>query len=140
MRGHAEQTLQTQIATFFGWALSGNVWWTTIGHGGGGRLRGAILKGMGLKAGVPDILILYRGHAYFLEMKKPGARPKRGGKGGISAEQIAVHAQIETAGGSVATCYSLDDVRAQLEWWQIPTRTEKPSTQRLREAGERLVL
>jgi hypothetical protein len=128
-RNHPEQSLQTAVAAYLGWSLSPRSFFTAIGHGGGGRLRGAILKGMGLKAGVPDILIIHGGRCCFLELKAKA--------GSLSAEQRLVHAVIVSAGASVAVARSLEDVKAALDVWGIPTRTEKPSATLFREAADR---
>lgn len=130
-RSHPEQSLQTRVAGYLSWALAPPAFFTAVGHGGGGALRGAILKGMGLKAGVPDILIIHKGRCIFIELKA--------NKGKLSPEQILVHQLLTVAGAITTVCRSLDEVRMKLELWDIPLRDEKPSAQRLREAGERLL-
>lgn len=47
----------------------GGFFWTTIGHGGGGKVRGAQLKAMGMKPGVADILICKAGLMLWIELK-----------------------------------------------------------------------
>jgi hypothetical protein len=130
-RAHPEQSLQTNIASFLSWALRGvdGVFWTAIGHGGGGRLRGAILKGMGLRAGVPDLMLIVKGRPVFLEIKAGAS---------LSEAQKSVHAEITIAGGVVRTVRSLDEVKAFLDVLGVPLRTEKPSVTLLKEAGLRL--
>jgi hypothetical protein len=108
-----EQSFQRQVATYLLWVLQPTAWFTSIGHGGGGALRGAILKGLGLKAGVPDILIVHRGRCLFLELKAP--------KGVVSEEQKIVHKLIASAGGCVAVVRTLDEVKQLLEIWGVPT-------------------
>jgi hypothetical protein len=68
-------------------------------------------KAMGVRAGVPDVWSLYGGRTYALELKPP--------KGRLSGDQIIAHEQIETAGGLVATAYSLDAALACLEGWGL---------------------
>jgi hypothetical protein len=53
-----EQALQQQVAQYLDIVLKPPAFWTAIAHGGGGLMRGKINKGMGMKAGIPDILIL----------------------------------------------------------------------------------
>lgn len=106
-RSHPEQSIQRQVAQFLSWALPDDVWFSSIGHGGGGAIRGAILKSTGMKAGVPDILIVYRGRPVFIELKTD--------KGVLSPAQKEVHIAITVAGGVVATCRSVDEVRDFLE-------------------------
>lgn len=59
-RAHPEQDLHIAIAKFLDIALPKDAWWTTIPAGGGGKVRGAILKAMGYRPGTPDILIIWR--------------------------------------------------------------------------------
>ncbi len=54
-----EQALQIQVANYLRVALRPPTLWTAIGHGGGGKVRGAILKMMGVQAGWPDIIIIH---------------------------------------------------------------------------------
>lgn len=89
-----------------------------------------ILKAMGVHAGWPDLMLVFKGRPVFIEMKaKTGA---------LSPAQKAVHQSITVAGGVVTTCRSIDEVKAFLEVCGIPMRAEKPSTTLLREAGARL--
>ena len=67
-----EQLAHKSIVTYLDLALTPPDWFTTFPAGGGGKIRGAILKALGLKAGIPDILLIrYPGKAYWLEVK-PG--------------------------------------------------------------------
>ena len=76
-------------------------------------MRGMILKGMGMKAGVPDILIVYDSRAYWCELKAP--------KGTLSEVQKEVHAALWQAKTPVAVIRSLDEFRALLAgpWWPL---------------------
>jgi len=112
-RANPEQSLQRAVATYLARVLAAPTFFTAIGHGGGGKLRGAILKGMGMRAGVPDLLIIDRGKCLWIELKA--------GKGALSPEQVAVHQWLVAAGASVVVCRSIDDVRDRLEVWGVPT-------------------
>jgi hypothetical protein len=47
---------------------------STVPSGGGGRIRGAQLKRMGLEPGLPDIILMHRdGWWLGLEVKRPGS-------------------------------------------------------------------
>lgn len=115
-----EQSLQQIVAAYFHWALPPNVYWTAVGHGGGGALRGAILKGMGVKAGAPDLLLISDGRAFLIELKAE--------HGTLSQAQLTAHTMIRSAGAQVEVCRSLDKVRDQLAIWRISTRETKPAT------------
>ena len=64
-------------------------------------------KAMGMKAGVPDILILHEGKTIWIEVKKEG--------GYLSKVQKSLHMDIDAAKGSVYTARSIDDVIEILE-------------------------
>ena len=83
-------------------------------------MRGKIIKGMGARAGWPDIEIVANdGRFYAIELKSPTG-PVR------TVQRTTMHA-IQVAGGSVAICRSLDEVRAQLAAWDIATRETRPA-------------
>ena len=117
-----ETALHISVAQYLDMALPESATWTTIGHGGGGKTRGAKLKQMGVKPGWPDIIILHKGIAwgcytfatYFIELKTE--------KGRLSKHQKAAHAQIRNAGGIVAVCRSIPEVEGTLRGWGIPLK------------------
>lgn len=106
-----EQALQRGVAELLSVALGGVAWFSAFPAGGGGLMRGKILKGMGLKPGVPDVLILDAGRAYWLELKAP--------KGTVTQAQKHCHAALGRAGCQVAVIRSLDDVLPMLRNWGI---------------------
>jgi hypothetical protein len=108
-----EERLHRDIAQYLSLTLDGG-WFTTIPLGGGGRLRGAILHGVGVKAGVPDILIVHNGRAVWLEIKSP--------KGRVSPEQYLCHQSLALARSSVAIVRSLEDVERALIGWGVPLK------------------
>ena len=73
-RQHPEEALQRTVAAYLDLALPYGCWWTTIPAGGGGKVRGAHLKAMGYKPGTPDILVILRGQALWLELKSKTGR------------------------------------------------------------------
>jgi hypothetical protein len=75
------------------------------------RVEGAILKGMGVKAGVPDFIAIKGGQCYALELKAPDGR--------LTPAQRDAHAALAAAGATVATAYGLDDALARLEAWGL---------------------
>ena len=75
------------------------------------RVEAAILKGMGVKPGVPDIIAIKDARCYALELKGSGGR--------LTPVQRDVHAALVVAGATVAVAYGLDDALAQLEAWGL---------------------
>jgi hypothetical protein len=117
-RASPEFQLHEQVADYLSVALKPPAWWSTFPAGGGGAIRGAMLKRVGLKTGVPDILIIVRGKAFWIELKSH--------RGTLSPEQLLAHPILVTAGCPVATCRTLAEVQLALEGWGVPTREVKP--------------
>ena len=82
-------------------------------HYPAGEIRDAAtaskLKAMGTKPGVPDLVLLISGRLHGLELKRHDGR--------LSPEQRACHAEIENAGGCVATCHDVDSALRVLAMW-----------------------
>lgn len=69
-RAQPEQQLHKAVADYLRVALRPPTTWTTMPAGGGGRIRGAQLKAMGLQPGWPYIIVLDRGpNVIGLELK-----------------------------------------------------------------------
>lgn len=115
-RAHPEQQLHFAVADYLNAALPEEAWWTTVGHGGFAldARTGARMKRAGVKAGVPDILIIYEGCAYFFELKAP--------QGTLSSTQKDAHRAIEKASGYVAVIRSIGDLQTALRVIEIPLR------------------
>lgn len=117
-----EQALQIQVAKFLSVALKPPTIWTAIGHGGGGKVRGAILKAMGLRTGFPDILILWPENGY---LKMLGIELKSA-KGRSSPAQVDMELSFRHANGGYRVCRSLDDVDSVLFVHRVPTHARLP--------------
>jgi hypothetical protein len=75
------------------------------------RVTGAILKGMGARAGVPDLLIVRDGRLFVLELKA--------GRGGLSDTQRETHAEMRAAGAVIGTASGIDEAVDTLVEWGI---------------------
>jgi len=123
-----EQALQIQVANYLRVALRPPTLWTAIGHGGGGKARGAILKAMGVQPGWPDFLVMHvevnetsgitRGLPIVvgLELKSK--------IGSLSAAQKAMRDKFEEIGAYYDTARSLGEVVdiLQLRWIPLHAR------------------
>lgn len=75
-----------------------------------GRRRG-INAGMGVVSGVPDVMIIYRGTVYAIELKTEIGRP--------TEKQYEAVERIRDAGGMAVICHGLDNALRCLECWGI---------------------
>lgn len=123
MRSQPEYALQCAVADYLRLALYLGTVWTTIGHGGGGKIRGAKLKRAGLRVGVADIYLswwdeeYHRSQTMWLELKSSTGRATR--------EQEQFAREVEANGHHYYVCRSIEDVKAALENHRVPRRTVK---------------
>jgi hypothetical protein len=74
-------------------------------------IEAAILKGMGVRPGVPDVILIHGGHCFALELKSEGGRP--------TEIQLATIAAMKAAGAHTAVAVGLDAALAVLEGWGL---------------------
>lgn len=102
-RQHPEAALHRAVAKYLDDALPKSHAWNTFPAGGGGKIRGAQLRAMGLKPGWPDIVIFSPdGVTYWIELKSP--------KGRLSKEQTFTHRKLLSLGHVITIARSLIDV------------------------------
>lgn len=125
-----EQDLQKACADLLNAILLPGVLWTAIGHGGGGKTRGAILNGMGVKAGVSDLLIMWsvlreeRGinnswsrqepRILWIELKSVGGK--------MTKDQDEWFRAATAIGQSCRTVRSLEELMSVLITYEVPHR------------------
>ncbi len=102
-----EADLHKLVCDYLDLALVPPAWYSTFPADGASR-RGRI----GLKLGVPDILIVYSGRAYWIELKGP--------RGVLSTAQKRTFPALFAAGCEALTRRSLDEVIDLLRVWGIP--------------------
>lgn len=71
----------------------------------------AILKGLGVTAGVPDVIAVHEGRCYALELKAKGGK--------LSENQEKAGRALEAAGARWAVCEGLDAALFTLENWGL---------------------
>jgi hypothetical protein len=74
-------------------------------------VEAAILKGLGVVAGVPDVVAIYQGRCYAMEIKAPGGR--------ATPKQLEAIAAMEAAGAYCCIAEGLDRAIACLESWGL---------------------
>lgn len=89
----------------------GVTWWSVDMAAYAGNVPG-IRTGRGCIAGVPDMVILYKGQAYFLELKADD--------GSLSPAQQVVGIAILMAGARYGVARSPAEVIQHLDQWEIP--------------------
>jgi hypothetical protein len=100
-RAQPEAQLQRSLVEHLRWRARDGVWWTHVPNGGARTaIEGAIFKGLGVRPGAPDLLIVADGKAHFLELKAPGRK--------LSPVQIECHDALRRAGATVETADSID--------------------------------
>lgn len=85
--------------------------WHTPNGGKRRPIEAAILKGLGARAGVPDIIAIHNGKCFAMELKAPDGRP--------TLTQLETIARLEKAGAYTVVCYGLDPALRVLECWGL---------------------
>src|SRR4029450_13098959 len=81
-------------------AIPGLLWWHTPQGAPYGALQGAIMSGLGVRAGVSDLLLLHAGKLHALELKAPARRP--------SPAQVSFLLDVAKAGGYAEYADNID--------------------------------
>jgi VRR-NUC domain len=89
----------------------GVVWFHPPNGGARSAVEAAIFQGLGVRAGVSDMILLHRNQFYAMELKADGGK--------ATPQQAAFLAEVRAAGGLTAVCDNIDDAIATLERWQI---------------------
>ena len=111
-RSNAEAIIQRQVFVHLRTRATPGVVAFHCPNGGYRRpVEAAILKGMGVLSGVPDVIAVKRGQTYALELKAPNGR--------MSNVQHATCAALMKAGAMCAVAYGIDDALRQLEAWGL---------------------
>ncbi len=106
-RNHPEEIFQRAVAQYLDLALPEDaVWWHTPNGGARSRAEAGIFKAMGVKAGVPDIIVIYQGQVVAIELKGPNGR--------LSPAQRAMHERLMLAGALVYTATRIEEVEGFL--------------------------
>jgi hypothetical protein len=109
---YTEQTLQRAVIEHLQVRGAPGIFWWHTPNGGYRRPREAkIFKSLGVKAGIPDLMIIHEGRIYGLELKAEGGR--------ATPKQLAAVEAIRNAGGFACIAEGLDRALACLEAWKI---------------------
>ena len=118
MARNDEAAIQASIVQWARLVAPGAIIFAVPNGGWRSKREAALLKWTGVVAGVPDLAVVSRGKACFLEVKT--------GKGRLSPEQAAMLARLQEMGAGVAVVRSIDEARAAFKGWGIETREDQP--------------
>jgi hypothetical protein len=111
-RRRPEQEIQRSVVSHLRCrGARGAVWWHVPNGGFRRPAEAKILAGLGVRAGVADIVALHDGKFYALELKSLSGRS--------TASQIAFRDEINAAGGFAAEAVGLDAAIRCLESWGL---------------------
>lgn len=114
MRQNAEERIHVAVAQFLGAALADDVFWTSLENRPRSAVQGARNKARGVRAGIPDILVIHLGIPHWIELKAV--------HGSVSKEQREIMPKLERAGCRTAVCRGVGDVEAVLLDWGVPMK------------------
>lgn len=103
-------------------ALPPEIVWSTVPSGGGGKIRGAMLKGMGLRTGLGDLVIFYRERGIHPPRSSTLWIELKSDRGRQSPEQITFMNEVQQLGHYYRLCRSINDVSDALQHYGVPTR------------------
>jgi hypothetical protein len=110
-----EYDFHRTVVAFLSKALPHDAWWAHVPNGGYRYATEAKrLKAMGTVPGTPDLLLIHRGAACWLELKRKG--------GYLSPAQSYCHQRLSEAGSPVSVCRTIEDVEAALIRAGIPIK------------------
>ncbi len=95
-------------------SMPGVLAWHPFSGGKRSPIEAAIYKGLGARAGFPDVMVLYRSQTFGLELKAPGGR--------VTPVQRQVMNEMEIAGARTAVAYDIDEALTTLEFWGVLRR------------------
>ena len=108
----SEQRIQRALVAHLTARPATDLWWCHVPNGGfRTRTEGAILNGLGLRKGAPDLLLIRDGKVFGLELKRMGGR--------ASHDQVECLAAMERAGAVTAVAVGLDAALEQLQSWKL---------------------
>src|SRR5215831_15408002 len=118
-RRQPEAQLQRSVLEHLRWrGVSGLFVFHYPAGGWRSLIEAAIFKSLGVVAGVPDLLLVYQGQLYGLELKTAYGR--------LTPTQIDTQQRMRGAGAIIATAVEIDAALERLEGWDCCAPTLRP--------------
>lgn len=112
-RRQEEESTHRAVWRYLQWALPPDACAYHPANGGKRHHKAAArMSALGVVPGVPDLAIVWRGQALFVELKSA--------KGALSPEQRSFHRKLTYCGALVVTCRSLECVECALRELGMP--------------------
>ena len=110
--GSSEQVLQRAVCQHLHQRGASGLLWFHVPNGGRrSPVEAAIFKGLGVRAGVSDLILLRDGRAFALELKTECGRP--------TTSQMQFVSEFRAAGGEASIASGLDQALHTLETWGL---------------------
>ena len=110
----ANEVLQTAVVSYLAQALPPTAFFSIFPLGGGGLFHGLRMRNLGVREGFPNLLVLYDGSAYCIELRTGGL---------LLSSQRDCYAALQDARVPVTVARSLEDVQRFLcEECALPMR------------------
>jgi hypothetical protein len=112
-RQHLEDDLQAKVCVMLKWGLPHDATsWACPNGGKRHKLEAARMTRLGVRSGVPDLHIVYRGRLHCMELKSP--------TGQLSATQHQMIDKLQVCGVPTVIIRKPEDVVMALTHWGIP--------------------
>lgn len=99
--------------------MPGSIFWHTPNGGARSKSEAGRFKTLGVKAGIPDLLVLRDSRLFALELKADNGR--------LSPHQVDMLGALERAGARTAVAVGLDAALMTLEGWGLLRPTSATS-------------
>src|SRR5262245_27424011 len=111
-RRRPEQDLQRAVLEHLELYSVPNCDWFHVGNGGWrSPVEAKVLKSLGVRPGVPDLILIRDGQTFGLELKTE--------IGKLTSVQRTAHVLMRAAGAEVEVAYGIDEAIELLQRWQI---------------------
>lgn len=111
-RQRPEQQIHRAVVSHLSIRAKSDCYWFHPPNGGKRTpTEASILTSLGVKAGIPDLILIRGGQTFGLELKTECGR--------VTDKQQACHGAMREAGATVETAYGLDEALYHLKQWGL---------------------